>query len=71
MYKIRVMPKTIRRIRPGCSGGKLLLDGASVEFSREDNWFIRTNVLHTISEDVSESSSIVVSDRNPEGDPEC
>jgi hypothetical protein len=64
VFKIRVMPETVQRIRSGYSGD--LLDDASVKFSQKDvplehrlQGFIRTSNLglRTISEDVSETAS--------------
>lgn len=62
VFKIRVMPETIHRIRSGYSGE--LLDDSSVKFSQEDvpiehrlQGFIRTSGLQTISEDISDTAS--------------
>lgn len=61
VFKIRVLPETIHRIRSGYSGE--VLDDASVKFSQADvpiehrlEGFIRTAGLQTITEDVTESS---------------
>ena len=60
VFKIRVMPETIHRIRSGYSGE--LLDDSSVRFSSADvpierrlEGFVRNNALQTISEDISET----------------
>ena len=62
VFKIRVMPETIHRIRSGYSGE--LLDDASVKFSQADvpiehrlQGFIRTGGLSTIAEDVQDTAS--------------
>ncbi|KAL7533649.1 hypothetical protein ACHAXR_005367 [Thalassiosira sp. AJA248-18] len=71
VFKIRVMPETIQRIRSGYSGE--LLDDASVKFAQEDvpiehrlQGFIRTSGLQTISEAVSETASDHGSDKDSE-----
>ena len=73
VFKIRIMPETIHRIRSGYSGE--LLDDASVKFSQADvpiehrlEGFIRVSGLQTISEDVSETASNHGSDKNSEKD---
>ena len=60
VYKIRVTPQTVHRVRSGYSGE--LLDDSSVNFSSADvpiehrlEGFVRTSALQTISEDVSET----------------
>ena len=75
VFKIRVMPETVHRIRSGYSGE--LLEDSSVKFSQEDvpiehrlQGLIRTSGLQTISEDVSETASNVGSDRDSERDSE-
>ena len=72
VFKIRVMPDTIHRIRSGYSGE--LLDDSSVKFSQEDvpiehrlQGFIRTSGLQTISEDLSDTASNVGSDVDQTG----
>ncbi|KAL9181082.1 hypothetical protein ACHAXT_009887 [Thalassiosira profunda] len=62
VFKIRVMPETVHRIRSGYSGE--LLEDSSIRFSQKDvpiehrlEGFIRTGGLQTISEDVSETAS--------------
>jgi len=74
VFKIRVMPETIHRIRSGYSGE--LLEDSSVNFSQKDvpiehrlQGFIRTSDnLQTISEDVSDTASHVGSDKDSERD---
>ncbi|KAL7540185.1 hypothetical protein ACHAWF_006616 [Thalassiosira exigua] len=73
VFKIRVMPQTVHRIRSGYSGE--LLDDASVKFSQEDvpiehrlEGFIRTGGLQAITEDVSETASNVGSEKDSEKD---
>jgi len=75
VFKIRVMPETVHRIRSGYSGE--LLDDASVKFSHKDvpiehrlQGFIRTAGLQTISEDVSETASNHGSEEESERDDE-
>jgi hypothetical protein len=73
VFKIRVMPETVHRIRAGYSGE--LLDDASVRLSQEDvpiehrlQGFIRTTAnLQTISEDVSETASNNGSEKDADG----
>ena len=72
VFKIRVMPETVHRIRSGYSGE--LLDDASVKFSQEDvpiehrlQGFVRTADLQTISEDVSDTASNNGSENNADG----
>lgn len=62
VFKIRVMPETIHRIRSGYSGE--LLEDSSVKFSQKDvpiehrlQGFVRHAGLSTITEDVSETKS--------------
>lgn len=62
VFKIRVMPETVHRIRSGYSGE--LLEDSSVNFSQKDvpiehrlQGFIRTSDLQTISEDLSDDGS--------------
>jgi len=62
IFKIRVMPETVHRIRSGYSGE--LLDDSSVKFSSKDvpiehrlEGFVRNSGLQTISEDVSDTTS--------------
>eukprot|EP00804_Cyclotella_cryptica_P028486 CCRYP_014781-RA/>CCRYP_014781-RA protein AED:0.02 eAED:0.02 QI:317/1/1/1/1/1/3/2257/834 len=64
VFKIRVMPQTVQRIKSGYSGE--LLDDASVKFSQKDvpiehrlEGFVRTSGLglRTIAEDISETTS--------------
>ena len=70
VYKIRVMPETVHRIRSGYSGE--LLDDSSVKFSSADvpiehrlEGFVRNSDLQTISEDtISETE-------HSERDSEC
>lgn len=73
VFKIRVMPETLHRIRSGYSGE--LLEDSSVNFSQKDvpiehrlQGFIRTSDLQTISEDVSETASHAGSDKDSERD---
>lgn len=67
VFKIRVMPETVHRIRSGYSGE--LLDDASVRFSQEDvpiehrlQGFIRTSGMQTITEEESDTASEVGSE---------
>jgi len=60
VYKIRVTPQTVHRVRSGYSGE--LLEDSSVKFSSADvpiehrlEGFVRTSALQTISEDISET----------------
>lgn len=69
VFKIRVMPETVHRIRSGYSGE--LLDDSSVRFSQKDvpiehrlTGFVRTSGLQTITEDMSETASAVGSDKD-------
>jgi hypothetical protein len=64
VFKIRVMPQTVQRIKSGYSGE--LLDDAGVKFSQKDvpiehrlEGFVRTSGLglRTIAEDISETTS--------------
>eukprot|EP00584_Thalassiosira_punctigera_P009402 CAMPEP_0172543510 /NCGR_PEP_ID=MMETSP1067-20121228/13882_1 /TAXON_ID=265564 ORGANISM="Thalassiosira punctigera, Strain Tpunct2005C2" /NCGR_SAMPLE_ID=MMETSP1067 /ASSEMBLY_ACC=CAM_ASM_000444 /LENGTH=824 /DNA_ID=CAMNT_0013329939 /DNA_START=341 /DNA_END=2815 /DNA_ORIENTATION=+ len=62
VFKIRIMPQTVHRIRSGYSGE--MLDDASVKFSQEDvpiehrlQGFIRTGGMQMISEDVVETET--------------
>jgi hypothetical protein len=64
VFKIRVMPETVHRIRSGYSGE--LLDDSNVKFAQEDvpiehrlQGFVRTSGLLTISEDTTETDSNV------------
>ena len=73
VFKIRIMPETIHRIRSGYSGE--LLDDSSVKFSSVDvpiehrlQGFIRTSGLQTISEDISDTASNIGSDKDSEKD---
>lgn len=75
VFKIRVMPETVHRIRSGYSGE--LLEDSSVKFSGKDvpiehrlQGIIRTSGLQTISEVESETVSEVGSDKNSERDSE-
>jgi hypothetical protein len=71
VFKIRVMPETIHRIRSGYSGE--LLEDSSVRFSAKDvpiehrlEGFIRTSGLQTISEDADTASNNGASEKDSE-----
>lgn len=73
VFKIRVMPQTVHRIRSGYSGE--LLDDSSVKFSSKDvpvehrlQGFVRTSQLGltSISEEETDTASNVPSERDSE-----